>query len=62
MVKAKVTTRNGMCFITCAESFVKLFEQLEGVDYVSVDAQDTNHTTEAGGVKHEEITHNTGMR
>lgn len=43
-----------MKFTTCAESFIKLFEQLEGIDYVSVDARDIDRiTTEAGGAKHE---------
>ena len=52
MVSALVTTRNGMKFTTWAESFTKLFEQLEGTDYISVDARDMDRiTTEAGGAK-----------
>lgn len=58
MVRASVTTRSGMCFTTCAESFAKLFEQLEGIDYISVDAQDISRL---GGESYEEPTHNTRM-
>jgi len=47
-----------MCFTTCAESFAKLFEQLEGIDYISVDAQDISRL---GGESYEEPTHNTRM-
>lgn len=62
MVRASVTTRNGMTFTTCAESFIKLFEQLEGIDYVSVDAQDMARvTTEMGGMERENGIDNTGM-